>query len=41
MNFRGLDHVVEYLYEPFEHKSGRTVLPHPYIAFDPTESSLE
>ena len=35
-NFANVNGALEYLFEPFEHPSGKTVMAHPFIAYDPT-----
>ena len=32
---------MDYLYEQFEHVSGKTILQHPFIGFDPSQSSSD
>ena len=35
-----MNHVLEYLYEPFEHTaSGKMILPHPFIGYKPDEQN--
>ena len=34
-NFKGVDHVMDYIFEQFEHANGRWILQHPFVGYDP------
>ena len=38
-NFKSVEDVVEFLFEPFEHKSGKVIMQHPFVGFNPTVGS--
>ncbi len=42
-NFRGVEEVLDYLFETFEHESGKIIMQHPFIGFKPSlaEGDLE
>ena len=35
-NFRNMESVCDYLFESFEHVSGKTIMQHPFIGYDPS-----
>ena len=38
-NFGSVGQVMDYLFESFEHSTGRSILQHPFIGYDPTSSN--